>query len=173
MGSGKSSVGQILAALLGWRFVDLDCEIEKAEGRTIREIFSHDGEPRFREMETNVLRAVLGDPQRPMVLAAGGGTYVQPRNAELLRAAGATVVFLEASAETLLRRCCGEAGELDAAIRPLARDREAFMRLYERRLPLYRTANFAVVTDSKEPETVAREIAEKLGLKAGPSLRSG
>jgi shikimate kinase len=163
MGSGKSSVGRELALLLGRRFVDLDCEVETAEGRKIREIFTQDGEPRFREIETNVLRAVLSDAQH-VVLAAGGGTYVQPRNAELMRTAGATIVFLEASVETLLQRCCSEGGEPSQAIRPLARDREAFLRLYEQRLPVYRTADLTVSSNNQPPEAVAREVADKLGL---------
>jgi shikimate kinase len=167
MGSGKSSVGHALASLLGWHFVDLDCEIEQAEKRKIREIFRDDGEPRFREIERNVLRSVLGDSQRPMVLAAGGGTYVQARNTELLRAAQATVIFLEASTKTLLQRCCSEGADPIEVIRPLARDRDAFVRLYEERLPFYRTADLTVNSDNKAPETVAQEIAEKLQLPGG------
>lgn len=155
MGSGKSSVGCALASLLSWSFVDLDIEIEKAEKRKIREIFAEDGEQRFREIETNVLRSVLGGSKRPMVLAAGGGTYVQARNAELLRATDATVVFLEASVETLLWRCCSENSE---PVRPLAQGRDAFVRLYEERLPLYRRADFTVNSEKKSPEALAEEI---------------
>jgi shikimate kinase len=164
MGSGKSSVGQALASLLGWNFVDLDCEIERERGRKIREIFASEGEPRFREIESAGFRSVLGSASRPFVLATGGGTFVQAQNAEMLRAAQATVVFLEASAETLLQRCCPEAGEPSEAIRPLARDRRAFVRLYEERLPLYRRADLTVASDDKSPEAAAREIAQTLGL---------
>jgi shikimate kinase len=166
MGSGKSSVGLALSSLLCWRFVDLDCEIERAEGRKIREIFSEHGEPRFREIETEVLRAVLKRINPPLVLAAGGGTYVQSRNAALLRAAGATVVFLEASAETLLKRCYSDANEENEVTRPLAADRPAFLRLYEQRLPLYRKADLTVDSESRAPEAVALEIAERLWLVA-------
>jgi len=164
MGSGKSSVGRALAVLLGWDFIDLDCEIERAQGRKIHEIFDGEGEPRFREIETVALALSITKMARPAVLATGGGTYVQPRNAELLRAAGATVVFLEASAETLFPRCDSQAGDPVDAIRPLARDREAFLRLYEQRLPLYRMADLTVVTEYRWPEAVAREIAERLRL---------
>ena len=164
MGSGKSSVGLALSLLLSWPLVDLDCEIERAEGRKIHEIFSEHGEPRFREIETEVLRTVLEGINPPLVLAAGGGTYVQSRNVALLRAAGATVVFLEASAETLLERCCSDANEQNEAIRPLARDREAFLSLYEDRLPSYRTADLTMVSDNKTPNAVAQQIAEELHL---------
>ena len=159
MGSGKSSVGWALASLLNWGFVDLDYEIERAEGRKIRDIFAADGEPKFREVEAEALQRTLQNHARPFVLATGGGVYVQPHNAELLRQHNAFVVFLEASAETLLRRCCGEKGEPDASIRPLARDRDSFLRLYEERLPLYRTADLTVDADRRKPEAVAREIA--------------
>ena len=96
-----------------------------------------------------------------MVLATGGGTYVQTGNAELLRTEGAFVVFLQASPEVLLRRCYGSDGP-DGAVRPLARDRALFVRLYEQRLPLYRGADSTVTSDHKSPEAVAREIVQKL-----------
>ena len=158
MGSGKSSVGKAVAALLRWEFVDLDSEIERAEGRKIREIFAGEGEARFREIETTNLRKVLASATRPLVLATGGGTYVQPQNAEMLRAQGAVVVFLHATPETLMRRCCVQADE--DGVRPLAQDRDAFLRLYEQRLPGYRTADLTVDSDDRSPEDVAREIAE-------------
>lgn len=169
MGSGKSSVGKSLASLLGWNFADLDCEIERAEGRKIREIFSSEGEPRFREIESANLRSVIVSARRPLVLATGGGTYVQARNAELLRSEGALVIFLHASPETLLRRCCNAPNE--ESVRPLARDREAFVGLYQQRLLAYRTADLTVDSDDRSPEAVAQEIGERLGMgyKAGPS----
>ncbi len=164
MGSGKSSVGQALAALLGWSFVDLDDEIEREQGRKIREIFAAEGEPRFREIESSALSSLVRNIAGPVVLATGGGTYVQERNAALLHDAGATVIFLDATPETLLRRCCPEGSEPSEAIRPLAQDREAFVRLYEKRLPAYRTADLTVSSDDKAPQAVAREIALTLGL---------
>jgi shikimate kinase len=162
MGSGKSSVGKALASLLGWSLVDLDCEIEREQGRKIREIFATEGEPGFREIESAGLRSVLASTPRPAVLATGGGTYVQAQNVEILRAAQATVVFLEASLGTLMGRCCSEAGE--SGVRPLAQDRDAFLRLYEQRLPLYRAADLTVSSENKQPEAVAREIAMGLRL---------
>ena len=162
MGSGKSSVGRALASLLEWHFVDLDAAIEKAEGRKIREIFGSEGESRFREIEAAKLRLVLATGPRPMVLATGGGTYVQERNAVSLRTEGALVVFLEASPEILMRRCCAD--DVGDGVRPLARDRDAFIRLYEQRLPCYRTADLTVSSDHKAPQAVAQEIVHTLGL---------
>lgn len=165
MGSGKSSVGYALALRLGWRFCDLDREIERGQRRTIREIFSTEGELRFRDIETACLRSILGTVVRPFVLATGGGTYVQAQNAQLLRDAGAIVVLLDASVETLMARCCPEGKPGDA--RPLAQDRDAFARLYEQRLSAYRAADLCVTSDKQSPDWVAREIARRLGLEAG------
>jgi len=172
MGSGKSSVGKALATLLELTFVDLDSEIEREQGRTIREIFAANGEPGFREIESATLRSVLASAARPLVLATGGGTFVQGQNAELLRMEGALVVFLQATPETLMMRCCDEPD--DEGARPLAEDREAFVRLYEERLPLYRTADLTLDSDERLPGDVAREIAELLSPRrtAGSSLRS-
>lgn len=164
MGSGKSSVGSALASRLGWRFVDLDCEIERLEGRRIREIFAAEGEPRFREIEAAGLRSVLAETPRPFVLATGGGTLVQLSNKELLRSEGALVIFLDATPEALMRRCCAESEE--DGVRPLARDRDGFKRLYEQRLPMYRAADLKVDSNDRPPAAVAREIAGILkGLK--------
>jgi shikimate kinase len=98
-----------------------------------------------------------------MVLATGGGTYVQAGNAQPLRDEGALIVFLEASPDVLLRRCY-DSDDPDEGVRPLAGDRDSFLRLYEQRLPLYRTAELTVSSDHKSPEVVAREIAHTLNL---------
>ena len=164
MGSGKSSVGRALASLIGWNFVDLDVELEKRHQQKIRDVFHLHGEARFRQMEADVLRLVLTEAQRPLVLATGGGTLIQPENARLLRAQGALVVFLEAAAETLLRRCGTGTTGSDEAVRPLARDRDAFLRLYEQRLPFYRTAELTFDSNLGAPDEVAREIAAALRL---------
>jgi len=171
MGSGKSSVGGALAALLGWKFLDLDYIIETREKRRIPELFSAHGEEKFREMETEALRALLREAERPFVLATGGGTFIRQDNAALLRAHGALVIFLEASTETLAKRCCdGMAGNEQSA-RPLARDREAFLRLYEQRLPFYRSAELTFDSDRKSPEEAAREIEAVLRASAHLSVR--
>jgi shikimate kinase len=162
MGSGKSSVSRALAERLGWTFVDLDAAIENSQGRTIPEIFDQEGEAKFREIEALILRSILETTARPFVLATGGGTFVQSPNAELLRAHGATVIFLEVSAQTLLRRCCDGSTEPAEAVRPLAHNPDTFLRLYEERLPFYRTADLRVDADNRLPEAVAREIARLL-----------
>lgn len=167
MGAGKSSVGAALGEHLGWTFRDLDAEIERREGRNIRDIFLLSGEARFREIESATLAELLEGAftaSATLVLALGGGTFAQPGNAALLHSRAVEVVFLETSLETMLQRCCNPAEPEFANLRPLASDRQAFQRLYEERLPLYRGADLTIRTDGREAADVAREIAATLGL---------
>src|SRR5436309_6438729 len=95
MGAGKSTVGRTLARRLGWTFVDLDRWIERHEGRKIAQIFEAEGEAAFRAMESMALATVVKERSAAQVLAVGGGTWVQPANAAMLKAEQATVVFLD------------------------------------------------------------------------------
>ena len=150
MGSGKSTIGLLLAKELGWPFTDLDREIEAAQGRTIREIFETEGEPHFRNLE----HAALGELVRrqPNVIALGGGTIIQKDNRDLIREAGGTSVWLDGSPEALLARCAGVDN------RPLFSDKAGFLRLLEERRPEYRKADFKVETDGVPPEQVVEGI---------------
>ena len=172
MAAGKSTAGRALASLLRWRFVDLDCEIECRSQRSISQIFAAEGESRFREIETEALRAVLEDGRGRTIIALGGGTFVQPQNAELLRQAGAPVVFLELPLEQLLKRCRAASEHPGQSPRPLAADEQAFCALYEERLPRYRAADLIVDAQDKAPEQIAHEIAHRLRLSnyAGSNL---
>src|SRR5216684_1295347 len=108
MGSGKTTIGTLLARQLAWRFVDLDDRIEAAAGLGIPQIFERLGEPAFRQIEADQLRAALGrttELKESTVLALGGGTYAQPGCPEFLRAAGIAVLWLDAPIEVLLSRC--------------------------------------------------------------------
>lgn len=101
MGTGKSAIGQALAARLGWTFVDMDTAIEQREGRTIGEIFAQDGEPRFRALEKAMAAELAaGDRQ---VISTGGGVVLDPDNVRRFRATG-LCVCLEADEKTILRR---------------------------------------------------------------------
>jgi shikimate kinase len=162
MGAGKSSIGHALAALLGWEFVDLDHEIEAREEMPIRDIFRIQGEPRFRGIEAATLRRILADVSSPTVIALGGGTFIQAANAELLREAGARVVFLEPTIEELLERCRIEMQSSTENERPLAADPDAFRALYAQRLSQYRKADLTVNTAGNSVEDNARKIAASL-----------
>lgn len=161
MGAGKTSVGQALAELLGWRFLDLDQRIETQQGRTIAEIFSRSGEQVFREIEAAALRELLvelGDA--PAIVALGGGAVLREENAALLAACGAPQVFLDAPFEVVRQRC----GQTVAA-RPLFREEDQARRLYESRRPQYLNAQYRVDTSSRSVKQVAAEIVRALSLE--------
>ena len=160
MGAGKTSVGDELARRLGWLFVDLDDEIVAAEGRSIAELFEKSGEAAFRAAESRALTSLLARKPERLILALGGGAFVQKENAERIAAAGFPVVFLDATLETLRSRCA-EVG----ATRPLFRDAERFRRLYQERRPAYAKATHAVSTETKDVAGVAAEVAKVLGLE--------
>jgi shikimate kinase len=156
MGSGKTTVGTLLARQLAWRFVDLDDRIEAAAGLRISEIFDRLGELEFRKMEADQLRATLGravEMKESIVLALGGGTYAQLGAPEFLRAARVPVIWLDAPVEVLLGRCMTMTG------RPLFRDEASFRSLYAQRAPFYQLADHRV-DSTGEP---ARVVADILG----------
>jgi len=164
MGAGKTKVGRALAGLLYWSFVDLDEEIELSHKIPIRDIFRLHGEPQFREIETETLRRILAEISAPTVIALGGGTFIQTTNAALLRASGASVVFLDTPIEDMLERCRTGMPSLEENLRPLSADPDAFRTLYSERLPQYRSADLTVRTTDKTAEENAREIAIRLRL---------
>jgi shikimate kinase len=149
MGAGKSSVGRELAALLHWDLVDLDVEIERAERTTIRELFEKLGEPRFRQIEREMLTRV--SVRNDAVIALGGGAYVDPENQAIVEASGLSV-WLKVSFENAVSRVT-----MDGA-RPLFQDRAKAERLYRDRQACYQRAQLHVSTDNAPPEAVAREI---------------
>jgi shikimate kinase len=157
MGSGKTTVGTLLARQLAWRFVDLDERIEESAGLKIPEIFERLGEPAFRQIEADQLRAALGrasEQKDGTVLALGGGTYAQPGCPEFLRASNAPVLWLDSPIDVLLARCMTMTG------RPLFRDESSFRALHAQRLPSYQLADFRV-DGSGEPAQVVAEILRR------------
>jgi shikimate kinase len=157
MGSGKTTIGTLLARQLAWRFVDLDDIIEESAGLTIPQIFERFGEPAFRQIEADQLRAALGrasELKEGTILALGGGTYAQPGCAEFLRSSGVPVLWLDSPIEVLLSRCMTMTG------RPLFRDEASFRALYAQRLPSYQLADYRV-DSSAEPTQVVAEILRR------------
>jgi shikimate kinase len=163
MGSGKTTIGSLLARQLAWRFVDLDERIESSSGITIPQFFERFGEPAFRQTEADQLRAALGraaeDPSGT-VLALGGGTYAQPGCPEFLRAAGVPVLWLDSPADVLLSRCMTMTG------RPLFRDEQSFRDLHAQRLPSYQLADYRI-DSSVDPAQAVAEIL-RLGIAGDP-----
>jgi shikimate kinase len=167
MGAGKSTIGTRLARQLGWRFVDLDERIEAAAGITIPEFFEHHGEPAFRQLEADQLRAALGravEFRESTILALGGGTYAQPGAPEFLRNSGAPVIWLDPGIELLLSRCMTMTG------RPLFRDETSFRALYAQRVTSYELADFRV-DSSGDAAAVVAEILRR-GIAGMPGAES-
>lgn len=152
MGSGKSTVGRLLARQFLWNFLDLDALIERHAGRAITEIFATDGEEAFRTIERFVLRQVVHKPHS--VVALGGGTFVDPVNREISRA-HAVSVWLRCPAEVLTARL-GPA----RADRPLW-DPATVAALLESRRPAYESADLDVDA-AAEPAAVANRVREAL-----------
>lgn len=160
MGAGKTSVGQALATTLGWRFVDLDARIVARTGRTVADIFGSEGEPRFRQMETDELRNLLAElGTTKTVISLGGGAWMQPANVTLLKTASLPVIHLDAPAEELWNRCLPEQG-----LRPLLQNEAEFHRLYHARIPAYRDGTLRIDTQGLSVQQVARQIGLLLGL---------
>ena len=164
MGSGKSTVGPLVGARLGRRFLDLDDLIAERAGRAIPAIFEAEGEAGFRRREADALRAVSREDGR-VVVATGGGTLVQEENLERARASG-TVVYLHAPAAVLAERLRDTAAE-----RPLLQSEEdgtplagaALTRRIEtllaERRPCYERAHRTVDTAEASPEATAEAVA--------------
>ena len=154
MGSGKTTVGRILARELGGEFVDLDLDISRDTGRGIPEIFEQCGEEGFRDLEHRALVAAL-DGAGERVVSCGGGIVLRPENRERLK--GATTVFLREDLGVLYGRTRGVGRPLGAA------SRKEFERRYAERLPLYEeVADLEVVVGGRAPREVAEEIARWL-----------
>jgi shikimate kinase len=138
MGSGKSTIGRRLAQSIGWRFVDADEEIEMAAGCSIADMFAIYGEPMFRDLEQRVMTRLLNDG--PLVIATGGGAWMQPRIRELIKA-HATSLWLRAELDVLLDRVSRRDH------RPLLKtgDKQEIMeRLMAERYPVYAEADLTV-----------------------------
>jgi shikimate kinase len=157
MGSGKSTVGPLVAARLGWLFVDADDVIVGRTGMAISDIFARHGEAAFRRVEQETIAQLTGEEH--IVLALGGGAI---ENADtrrlLLESPGTVLVHLEVGLETALTRCSGTDDR-----RPVLADRGNLAARYERRLPLYRTAHVSICADSLTPDEAAEAVLRAAG----------
>jgi shikimate kinase len=152
-GSGKSTVGPVLAALLGVPFVELDAQIEAETRLPVREIFAREGEARFRELEADALQKA--GTQDPSVVSCGGGVVLEPANRVTLRATG-EVVFLSVPLEVLHERV------EPATDRPLIHAAGDLERLFREREPLYREFAAHVVDGTGSPHEVAERVRQEL-----------
>lgn len=149
-GSGKTSVGQQLAARLEWPFVDVDARIEHEQGQLIREIFADHGEARFRELERAATLIALAEPG---VVSLGGGAVMTPEIAQALR--GVYVVWLSVSVTQASRRV----GLNQARPLLLGNLRGTLIKLLAERTPVYQ--NLATIIVDTEHATV-RAIVDQI-----------
>ena len=158
MGSGKTTVGPLLATRLGWSFVDADDAIEAEAGVTIAEIFAVHGEAAFRKLEHAVITRLAKEDTR--VLALGGGAIENEATRTLLvTTPGTLLVHLEVELATTLKRCCGTEES-----RPILADQANLEGRYQRRLPLYRTAHVSISVDALTPDEVVEAILRAANL---------
>ncbi len=153
MGSGKTTLARALGRRLGWRHVDLDDEIERREGRSVSQLFAERGEPYFRKVEREVLLSLL--PVRSVVVATGGGTFVQPENRADVLADG-VAVWLDVPFSRIVDRVPSDGR------RPLAADRAAFEALFEQRRAAYRQAHLRLESHGRV-EALVERLLHRLG----------
>lgn len=149
MGAGKTSVARALARRLGWRVFDIDEMIEQRERQTVSSIFARKGEPYFRAAERAVLFELVA--ARHVVVATGGGTFVDPQNRAAIQEDGASV-WLDVPLERLIRRVPADGR------RPLAADRAEFERLYLARKIAYEQAQYRVDAGRLTIDGIVEEV---------------
>jgi 3-dehydroquinate synthase len=155
--TGKSRVGQEVAKRLGWDRVDTDDEIVQRAGKSIEQIFAQGGEEHFRQIERQVL--IWACEKERVVISAGGGAVLDPRNRELMKASG-FVVCLEAAPETIHQRLLSDVRN-SQPLRPLLNAPDHLQRiidLKEQRRPYYAIADWTVHTDNLTLEEVCQEV---------------
>jgi shikimate kinase len=161
MGTGKSTVGRLLAQRLGKPFIDVDERIERRTGLTISQIFARHGEPFFRQIEQQELAAALAEDA---VVATGGGAIVDPQNLARMKQAG-PIVCLTASVDAILARTSADRS------RPLLQheDRRARVEaLLAERAPAYAQADICIDTTERSPEEVVEAVLVYLGTILSP-----
>jgi shikimate kinase len=165
-GAGKSTVGPLLAALIGAEFAETDALVEDAAGKPVSDIFIADGEPAFRAMERTAVAQALD--HHPGIVALGGGAVMDPQTRQ--RLAGHRVVYLRTGFAAAVRRVGLDAPRPLLLGNPRARMRE----LLDERLPVYEElAAITVVTDDREPQEIADEIAAAISARIAAAAGEG
>ena len=154
MGSGKSTVGKILAEKMKLLFIDLDSEIEKTGGKSVSEIFNQDGEDHFRKLESEELKQYSES-----VVACGGGIILDEENRQYINENG-VAVLLTASMDELFKRLS------DSNNRPILPDEnteKALTNLWlERKKDYLNTSDFLIETDGENPIEITNKIFSKI-----------
>lgn len=157
MGTGKTEVGKELSRLLDMKLIDVDTEIEKSRKLTINDIFKKFGEPRFREIETEMIKNL--SEKKNIIISTGGGAVLKQENMNALRKNG-VIVCLTASPETILKRTSRNSDRpLLQVENPLKKIKE----LLNFRKPFYEKADIIINTNDKTPLQIAEEIIDEIG----------
>lgn len=160
MGAGKSRVGAALADRLGVPFLDLDAEIERSAGQTIRVLFETEGEARFRARESRVLESLAPTLSARPVVATGGGLFADPAHRAWISERGRSV-WLDAPPDLLWSRCQEDES------RPLRGQRDAFEALLEARRPAYALADLTIFVGGLSVADVVERILGSDKLRSG------
>lgn len=159
MGTGKTTIGSLLAKELGWNFIDIDRYIEQQSAMTVGEIFEKYGEDEFRKLETLALQEVTS--AQPVVVGCGGGVVLKAENRDILINNG-TTILLTAEPSTVAQRVGKD------NTRPLLSGKieiERIEKMISQRLPLYnKTKDAEVATDGKSPSEIVKDIIKELNL---------
>jgi shikimate kinase len=154
MGTGKTTIGKALAQMLHMKFVDVDEEIESAQGTTINDIFRTCGEQRFRDIETEMIKKLSQEGN--LIISTGGGAVLRDENMQALKEKG-TIFCLNASVETILKRI---ADNQDRPLLKVEDPKNKISELLAYRRPFYEKAGIVIDTDGKSPLLIAEEIME-------------
>ncbi len=157
--TGKTTVARLLSEALGCPWVDSDREIERQAGKSIAEIFAEDGELAFRNFEERIIAELC--MKKELILATGGGAIMRENTRRILKESG-PVLWLTASAETILERMNGDSTTKTS--RPSLTNLSALdeiRRLLEYREPMYREcATMEITTELCSPEEIAQQLLE-------------
>jgi shikimate kinase len=152
MTAGKSTVARLLAARLGWRAEDVDALIEARERLTVADVFARHGEAYFRSLERDIVKLLL--PLRHLVIATGGGTFMDPESRQAITLDGVSV-WLDVPLETVVARLPPDGR------RPLSADRSQMERLFAMRQQAYAMAHIRVDATAR-PEAIVEQILDRV-----------
>ena len=154
MAAGKTTVARALSARLGWRAEDVDELIEAHERRAVADIFAKQGEPYFRDVEREILKLIL--PLRHVVVATGGGTFMDADNRAAINMDGFSI-WLDVPFDLLVARLPADGR------RPLAADRAQLERLFAVRQAAYAQAHLRIDAGAAPADEIAEQILDRMG----------